>query len=120
MEGKSGASSRGNSSSNNGTFLKFSTLKTLHFVRHVSQIFNFKNVVMSSGTFLKFSTLKTLPCRPACFSNFQTYKFCHVVREYPHFINLSTCSLDFQLLLFLARGRGGGRFKVRVRVCVGA
>ena len=74
MEGKSGASSRGNSSSNSGTFLKFSTLKILpcpptcfsnfqlknssHVLPHVSQIFNFKILAMSSGTFLKFSTLE--------------------------------------------------------------
>ena len=37
---------------------------------------------------------------------FLIQKFCHVLRQFPHFTNLSTCLLHFQLLL------GGG-------VCVG-
>ena len=96
-------------------------------MRYVSQIFNFENFAtspgtslkfltlktfaMSSGTFLKFSTLKNLPCYAERLSFFfLIQKFCHVLRQFPHFTNLSTCLLHFQLLL------GGG---VRVCVCGG-
>ena len=44
--------SRGNSSSNSGTFLKFTTLKMLPRPPDVSQIFNCKTVAMSSSNFI--------------------------------------------------------------------
>ena len=55
----------------------------------------------------------------ARFSNFQLERFCHVLQQFPHFKNLSACSLDFQLLPFKGGGGGGCGLLVGLRLGLG-
>ena len=71
---------------------------------------------IKSGTFFEFFlTFKILNCPPTLFKIFNFKNLCHVPRHFPHFTNLSKCSLD---LNFFVRERGGGGVIVRVRVLV--
>ena len=105
-------------SHNSGTFLKISTLKILpcpparfsnfqltkycHVPRHVSQIFNFKNFLISSDNFLTYSQLLL-------------YWEClwFIVR-----IRVRVCVRVRFRVRFCVRGRGRVCVRVRVRVMV--